>query len=154
MSTHKLIIGCPVKNHVESLKEMIKSLLNSTFSYDEIVFVLGKNITNEANEFCYNLQRRYNKIKIINAETTTSLHAYNILFKLAKDLKSDLILTQTDVIFPKLYRRDWIQSIKALSILSDCGAVIPLNGGGISGPDYVDGLHWIGGWCTYLPYRT
>ena len=27
-------------------------------------------------------------------------------------------------------------------------------GGGISGPDFIDGYNWVGAWCTYIPYRT
>jgi len=34
------------------------------------------------------------------------------------------------------------------------GAVIPINGGGISGPDYVNGFEWMGGWASYYPIET
>jgi GT2 family glycosyltransferase len=29
-----------------------------------------------------------------------------------------------------------------------------INGGGQSGPRYVEGFRWVGGWCTYIPYET
>ena len=65
-----------------------------------------------------------------------------------------MLLTQTDVLFPQLYKRDWLEWFQKISENEQIGAVIPINGGGVSGPDYLNGLNWLGGWCTYLPYRV
>lgn len=36
----------------------------------------------------------------------------------------------------------------------DCGIVTCYGGGGQSGHDFINGFHWVGAWCTYIPYRT
>lgn len=150
---NKLIIGIPVKNDKESLMEMLNSLTESTNTYDKIVLVVGKGTNKETMEWLED-PLRPDYIEVINAQTETPLEAYNVLFDLAKKEKSDLFLTQTDVLFPKLYKRDWLKHMKNLAQSSDVGAVTCLNGYGTSGPDYINGLQWLGGWCTYYPYRT
>jgi GT2 family glycosyltransferase len=44
--------------------------------------------------------------------------------------------------------------VKEAAQADDVGAVIPNGGGRTSGPDYLEGLYWLGGWCTYFPFRT
>ena len=160
----KLIIGCPVKNDLESLKEMIFSLYNSTKVPFELVIIIGKGTNEETMNFL-KLERDENQwlqgfgsdvplITILNEQTETPLEAYNILFERAKLHKADLFLTQTDVVFPKLYKRDWLEQMKRIAIFEHIGAITCINGGGVSGPDYINGLEWLGGHCTYIPFRT
>jgi GT2 family glycosyltransferase len=83
------------------------------------------------------------------------MRAYNRLFAIAKERKQDLFLTQTDVIFPRRYNADWLQEMRRLSEERvDCGLITCYGGGNFSGPDFINGFFWVGGWCTYVPYRT
>lgn len=149
-----LIIGVPVRNDLESLEDMFLSLTLSTAAADKIVFVLGANITDGADIYCDKLAVLYSNVQVIHADTKTPLEAYNILFNLAKEEKADLFLTQTDVVFPKLYHRDWLRQMANLAKQSNIGAITCINGGGVSGKDYLEGFNWIGGWCSYYPLRT
>lgn len=145
-----LIIGIPVKNDLESLSSMFWSLLDSTRAYDKIIFIVGKG----TNEKTMNFLNSLKEVEVINAQTKTPVEAYNMLFDIAKKEKADLFVTQTDVVFPKLYRRDWLEQMKRIAQYKDAGAVTCINGTGISGHDYINGLEWLGGWCTYFPFRT
>lgn len=140
-----MIIGIPVKGDIESFNAMLMSLINSTNAYDKIVIA-----TPDKDVAALDIP----KVEIIYKPFKTSLEAYNTLFDLAKKEKSDLFLTQTDVLFPKLYKRDWLEIMKDIAQNEAVGAVTCINGGGVSGPDYIDGFYWLGGWCTYFPYRT
>lgn len=155
MTSNKLIIGCPVLNDLESLKEMIKSLYESTSINYNLVFVIGENCNQETIDHLTTLPFKEGvSITVLNLQTKTPLEAYNKLFEIAKAERSDLLLIQTDVLFTKLYKRDWLDIMRNISRNRGVGAVIPINGGGVSGPDYINGLEWIGGWCTYIPYKT
>ncbi len=150
---NKLIVGCPVKNDLESLTAMIESLTDSTEAFLKIVFIIGKDTNKETLDWLENpLRPKY--IEVINAQTETPLEAYNLLFQIAKEERTDLLVTQTDVLFTKLYKRDWLQIMKDLAQDERVGAIIPINGGGIAGPDYIDKFEWLGGWCTYYPFKT
>jgi glycosyltransferase involved in cell wall biosynthesis len=146
----KPLIGIPVHNDLECFREMISSLINSTSYFDKIIIIESES-TDGTKEFCDNLQRQYRFIEVIHTKKEGPLNAYNRLFELAIKLGKDLFLTQTDVIFPKLYKRDWLKIMSDIAQLEGVGAVIPINGGGISGPDYVDGFLWMGGWASYYP---
>ena len=150
----RLIVGIPLKNDIESFNAAIISLYNSTRAFDKIVIILGE-CTDKSDELAYKKQKLDpSKIEVIDAKTKTPLEAYNLLFKIAKERKSDLLITQTDVLFPQLYKRDWLQIMKSYSIPETIGAVTTINGTGMAGPDYIDGFEWLGGWCTYFPIRT
>jgi len=152
---NKLIIGVPVKNDLESLKEMIKSLYESTNVNYTLMFIIGKECNDETINYLTNLPFKKGIAVIIpDTRTHTPLDAYNVLFKTAELNKSDLFVTQTDVLFPKLYKRDWLYNMRQIAKDESIGAITSINGGGISGPDYINGFEWLGGWCTYYPYRT
>jgi len=148
-----VIIGVPVHNDKESFIEMIDSLINSTKFFHKLV-IIESGSTDGCAEFCDGLSKQREDIHVIHTKKEGPLKAYNRLFEIAKQEKCDLLLTQTDVIFPRLYKRDWLEYFNKVSQIEDVGALVPINGGGISGVDYINGLEWIGGWCTYLPYRT
>ena len=160
---NKLIVGVPIKNDLESLKAMISSFFNSIElrKFDFIV-IIGEGTNQETLDYLNYISDIHNKgnfptgtnFRIENIQSKTSLEAYNYLFDLAKKEKADLFLTQTDVLFPKLYKRDWLEIMKDIAQNETVGAVTCINGGGISGPDYINGFEWLGGWCSYYPYRT
>lgn len=150
---NKLMIGCPVKDDLKSLQLMVDSLFISTNAYDEIVFIDGGS-TDGSLEFLLYLNHINERVTVIKANTKTPLEAYNLLFDLAKAQMVDLFLTQTDVIFPKCFGRDWLSQMMDIAQQEQIGAITTLNGGGVSGPDYLDKFLWLGGWATYYPNRT
>jgi len=143
-----LIIGIPKKGDDESFNAMIDSLLKSTNAYDEIVVATPEDVTDLL------LNNNARVIHLIKKDFKSPLEAYNALFEYAKEKKADLLITQTDVIFPTKYKADWLTEMMTLAKNPICGAVTCLGGYKYSGPDYVDGFPWLGGWCTYFPYRT
>ena len=149
----KLIVGCPIKNDLESFKAMYESLINSVDLPFELIIIVGGGTDNETLNYLYLIENE-GRVRIVNEQTKTPLEAYNKLFNLAKLEQSDLLLTQTDVLFPRLYKRDWLQIMKNVAQEETVGAVTCIGGTGISGPDYINGLEWLGGHCTYIPFRT
>ena len=150
----KVIIGIPVKGDSESFKEMIYSLVSSTSGYDKIIIAVAEGINQEGLD-AIEWAKGYNSaIEISKERFKNSLEAYNYLFNQAKQEQSDLFLTQTDVLFPRLYKRDWLKQMNQMAQNEQVGAITGINGGGTSGPDYIDGFYWLGGWCSYYPLRT
>src|SRR3990167_5921908 len=151
----KLIVGVPVKNDLESLEEMIVSLYESTKMEYTIVFVVGEGCNKETIDYITDLPFRQGvSVLIPKIRTKTPLEAYNYLFNYAKEQKCDLFVTQTDVLFSRLYKRDWLGIMHQLAQNSEIGAITCINGTGVSGQDYINGLEWLGGHCTYYPFRT
>lgn len=149
----KLMIGIPVHNDKECFIAMIKSLMNSTITYDKIVIIESAS-TDGVNLICDSLSDLYEHFEVIHTKKEGPLKAYNRLFEYAKKHKMDLFLTQTDVLFPKLYKRDWLREMYVTAEKPGCCMVTCINGGGVSGPEYKDKFKWVGGWCTYVPLRT
>ncbi|MHA1876746.1 MAG: glycosyltransferase family 2 protein [Promethearchaeota archaeon] len=148
-----IIIGIPVHNDLQSFRATISSILHSTEAYDKIL-IIESGSTDGCPEFCDNLEKTYRRIEVIHTPKEGSLKAYNKLFKIAEERNSDLLLAQTDVIFYKLYNADWLRMMELVSKNPDYSVITTLNGGGVSGPTYIDKFKWVGGWCTYIPLRT
>lgn len=151
---NKLIVGCPNKNDLVYLKMMLDSLFNTTKSFDMVVVVDGGS-TDGSKEFLEYLSKVNEKVELVNIKGLGPLEAYNKLFEIALERGCDLLLTQTDVIFYKKLRNDWLEEMKFIAYEDDnIGAVIPFNGGNISGPDYIDKFCWLGGWCTFIKHEV
>ena len=153
----EIIIGLPVRNDLESLKVMVDSLFKSTKFPFELVIIIGEGTNQETLDYLENIHLDLldeRVPRIINIQTKTSLEAYNYLFDLARREQKDLLLTQTDVVFPKLYKRDWLEQFYHIGQNPYVGVVVPINGGGRSGPRYVEGFQWVGAWCSYFPFNT
>ena len=149
---NKLIIGVPIKEKdYKSFYDMLVSIKESVKddTYDRIVIVDGGDM--EKTKLVLSLIDM--KFELVKNPGAGPLEAYNYLFDLAKKEGSDLFLTQTDVLFPKLYKQDWLDLMKEQSQKEIIGAVTCINGGGISGEDYYDGLEWLGGWCSYYSHK-
>jgi len=149
-----MIIGIPVRNDVEGLKYAFYSFLNSTLIRDKVI-LLESESTDGSAEFCDELAKFYEFVEVVHTKKEGPMKAYNRLFEIAKEKKEDLFLTQTDVIFPKCRNRDWLQHIKDIATERiDCGIITCFGGGGKSGPEFIDGFNWVGGWFIYIPYKT
>ena len=144
-----VIVGIPVHNDIQSFKETVKSILNSTEHPYEI-FIVESESNDGCTEYCDYLVMRYPHIKVLHTKKEGPTKAYNHIFKYAKDQKKDLLLCQTDVIFQKLYLGDWLSALADSAHRHD-SVTIPVNGGGYSGEDYLIDFLWFGGWCTFIP---
>lgn len=140
----KPIIGIPVFKDHASFEAMINSLAQSTAFYDRILIVESDGDIEYWNGWIGK------NMEIIHTGKDGPLKAYNKLFEIARKENKDLLITQTDVLFPRLYNRDWLEIMADRAQNPKIGLVIPVNGGGTSGPTYLDGLPWVGGWCTYI----
>lgn len=143
-----VIIGINTHNDLESLKETIKSIRNSTKFYEKIVIV-DSGSTDGTFEYCNKIP----KTEVIRTKKEDSVRAYNRLLKYALKNKYDILMTHSDVIFPKLYKIDWLEAMNKM-VKPNVGLISSINGGGISGPSYVNNFHWIGTWCMYIPLHT
>ena len=145
MNVDKPIVGIPVFQDRECLEAMLSSLINSTNYFERIIIVESDN-----EEYWNRFEWMYPDIEVIHTQKEGPLKAYNKLFEIAKRENKDLLITQTDVLFPKLYKRDWLYGMSVYASHKDIGLVIPINGGGVSGDSYVNGFNWVGGWCTFI----
>ena len=151
----KIIIGVPVHNDLTYFKMMVESLFKSTDTHF-LLLVIESESTDGSREYSDALNAIYpsRDIEIIHTKKEGPLKAYNKLFDIATERKCNLLLTQTDVVFPRLVGRDWLNEFIYLGKKEEIGAVVTLNGGGYSGPRYVKDFMWAGAWCTYIPYTT
>jgi GT2 family glycosyltransferase len=149
-----VMVGMPVCNDLVSFRLAVESLIRSTDHPFKLVIVESES-TDGSKEYADLIPKLYHAdIEIIHTKKEGPLKAYNLLFDIAKERKMDLLLTQTDVIFPRLYKRDWLQQFVRISDWPNVGIVTTMNGGGMSGPTYVEGFPWVGGWCTFIPIET
>lgn len=145
-----MIIGIPHYNDFEGLKECVDSFRSSTNQLP-IIYIINADRKHDK-QFEY-LSEKYIDLRIINIENKGPLYAYNHLFKIAKERKEDLFFTQTDVFFPKC-KKDWLYEMQEVAKRPSCGMITCWGGGGVSGPDFINGYNWIGAWCTYIPYKV
>jgi len=149
----KPIIGIPVHNDLEAFREMMYSLLHSTKHFDKII-LLESGSTDGTAEEC-DIFATYNEnIEVIHTKKEGPLKAMNQLFDIAIKEQKDIFFTQTDVLFPKLYKRDWLEQMSKLAENPLSGMITCLNGGSVSGDSYLNGFYWIGGWCMYVPIHA
>jgi GT2 family glycosyltransferase len=150
----KPIVFIPVHNDFEYFRATIESIMNST-NYPFRLLIIESESTDGSKEYSDALPFLYPErdIEIIHTKKEGPLRACQQAFEIAIERKCDLFLTQTDVIFPKLFRRDWFDLLVNGKNFPDCGMVTCLNGGGSSN-DYLDGVRFVGTWCMYIPFNT
>ena len=112
--------------------------------------------TDGTNLVCDNYAKKYDRIQVIHTKKEGITKATNTGIRAAGDL--DVYLTQDDVILPDLYRRDWLDILVRVAEFKkkdkDFGVITTINGGGISGPTYVDKMQWVGTWSLFLQRKT
>lgn len=141
----------PVHNGGNHVKHAILSIVRNTeFPYKLII--IESESTDGTDKVVDDWARQFKQIEVYHTKKEGLIKAIN--FGIKKAGESDVYLTQDDVIIPKLYGRDWLTTLVAISKSENCGLVTTLQGGGISGPDYVDGLFWVGTWSMYIPRST
>ena len=141
----------PAYNSHKSIQFTIDSLLSST-EYPLELIIIESESTDGTAELCDEYAKKDKRIRVIHTKKEGPTKAINIGIKEAGDL--DVFLTQTDVVFPKKHESDWLEEMTITSKLDDCGLITVHDGGGISGDTYINGLHWIGTWSTYIPRKV
>lgn len=147
------IIGIPVYNDKENLKTMIGSLFFSTDAIEKIILIESESTDGSA-ELCDELAKQHSEIEVIHEKRGKPADKWDKLFERAKENKEDLFLTHTDVIFTKIYNRDWLGEFKEVAKSPICGLISCFDGGKISDKNFINGFCWFGTWCLYIPYRT
>lgn len=140
-------------NNLFSLQRTINSIIDNTYYPHYRIILVNPPSKDGTNEFCDYLAKIYKNVKSFHPKTETSIQAYNYGIK-KTNLKEDVFLIHDDVIIPKLISRNWLYEMVLTSKNPDCGLITTINGGGISGPEYLNGLEWVGTWSTYIPRKT
>jgi len=138
-------------NSGDHIAPAIDAIIKRTRHPFKLIIVVSESTDNTA-AICDHFASICPNIEVHHTKKEGGLKAINYGMKVAAPY--DVYLTHTDVIHPKLYRKDWLTEFVAYSRFKDCGAVTSLNGMGTSGPDYVDGFKWIGTWSWYIPRKT
>lgn len=146
----KVAIVLPCCNSMPYLQFAVESIFNSTnFPFKLILVENGS--TDGTSKYCDELAKKDN-VEVYHIPKRGLPNATNFGIKKAGDL--DVYLTQDDVIHFKLLGRDWLMEMYNVSKNQETGQITTLNGGGISGKEYLEGLRWVGTWSNYIPRRT
>ncbi len=147
-------IGIPLYNDLHNFKEAVDSLINSTgFPFN--LLIVESESTDGSAEYADLLPKLYpsKNIEVIHTKKEGPLKAYEKIFSLAIERNTDLYLTQSDTVHRKM-RDDWLYHMYKISQYEDCGGVTCKGGGGVSGPEFIEGFEWTGAWSFYLPIST
>lgn len=138
-----------VSNSMPHIQATISSLYQST-NYPFTLIIVESESTDGTQEYLDHLATIHNNIKIIHTKKEGTVKAFNVGIR-ATEKGSHVFLCHDDVYFFKWYMKDWLDiCMNTLKNNPKMGLLIPMSGGGISGPDYVDGLFWAGTWSTLI----
>ena len=141
----------PVSNSMPHLETMLGCLYSST-SFPFKLIIIESESTDFTNVFVDEFAKHHSNVQVVHTKKEGLTKAINLGIRLAGD--TDVYITQDDVIHFRLYGRDWLAEMWKLAKDKKIGVITCLNGGGISGQDYVDGMRWVGTWAIYLPRHT
>ncbi len=149
-----ICIILPTRNGGHSFKKTVECLIEST-SYDYKILIIDNKSTDGTDKVADEFAKKYKQV--ICYHTKIDGFVPNMNFGIKKAMKmgcEGVYLTQDDVIHFRLYGRDWLLEMKEQGEKKNVGLVTCLNGGGISGPDYIKDMRWAGTWATYIPIKT
>jgi GT2 family glycosyltransferase len=141
----------PCHNSGKYIQIAIDALINRT-QYPFKLILIESESTDGTAEVCDFYADTNKDIIVYHTKKEGLVKAINYGIQMAEDL--DVYLMQDDIIVPRLFERDWLAELVKASKEKDCGIVVTLNAGGISGPDYINGLFWAGTWSTFIPRST
>lgn len=141
----------PVHNSGRFLQIALDCIINRTRHPYKIILIESES-TDGTDAICDHYANEYEQIECFHTKKEGLVKAINYGILMAKDM--DVYLTQDDVIHPRLFERDWLEELVKESKNDKCGAVMSINAGGISGPEYLDGLPWAGTWSVLIPRST
>lgn len=143
-----ITIVIPTKNNPDSLNATLNSILSTTECTYEILI-----ISTDANKKTKELLKEWEKLPYVKVHYGSFENSIKAMLYGMEQAKGDVLLTHDDVIFPNLYKKCWLTQMKELCT-NNIGACTCLNGGGVSGPDYLNNFNWVGTWCFYLTKDT
>lgn len=141
----------PVMNSGRFLELTVQSLLNSTNFIEEIILIESES-TDGTDKICDKLSIKP-KVRVYHTKREGITKAINYGISQANP-QNDIFLTQDDVIFPKMFERDWLELFHKVAEEKNVGLLTTLNGSGLSGPSYLDNFEWFGTWALYIPRKT
>jgi len=149
-----ICILLPVKNGGENIKHALRTL-TATTDYPHKIIIVDGGSTDGTEKIIDIWAEQYEPIEAHHIKSKGLIDTINYGLKKALEYDCEgVYLTQDDVIHYRLYQRDWLQILSEIGKQEDCGQVISIRAGGISGDNYVEGLHWAGTWSTYIPKRV
>ena len=146
----KVAIILPCRNSMPYLRVTVRCILESTEFPFKLILIESESTDGTA-EYCDEIAQK-GSVEVYHIPKKGLQNAINFGIKKAGDL--DVYLTHDDVIHFKLMNRDWLYEMHEASKAEGIGTVTSLRGYGISGPDYFEGLRWVGTWSMYLPRKT
>jgi GT2 family glycosyltransferase len=149
------LIVMPVYNDLKWFKLAVESIMKTT-NFPNTLIIIESESTDGSAEYADKLKEIYpdKDIEIIHTKKEGPMAAMQLGFKLGLERKRDVYFTQTDVIHTGMFDRDWLMEYSAIGKMPDCGIATCWGGGGTACENYVAGFHWVGGWSTYIPYKT
>jgi GT2 family glycosyltransferase len=151
MDKKPIAIVIPVHNSGPLLSICLDCILNRT-QYPFKIILVESESTDGTAELCDTYAENNENIDVYHTPKEGLITAMNFGIDMAGDL--DVFLTQDDVIFPRLYGRDWLTELVKAQKDNKAGLVTTIRGGGVSGPDYIEGMPWVGTWSMFIPRST
>jgi len=151
MLNPKIAIVIITHNSEKYLHLTLESIFRSTRFPHKIVIIESES-TDKTPEICDKYATIYPHIEVHHTKKEGPMRAINYALEQTKGY--DVLLTHDDVIFHRVFPRDWLGEMYYNATAETCGYVIPINGGGVSGSDYLEGFPWAGTWCTYISRKV
>jgi len=139
------------RNSIPYIVHAVDSIIENR-TYPTKLLIIEADSDDGTAQYCDWLTKHYGQIEVIHAPKEGVIKAFNRGLNHVKE--GDVLLTHDDVLFPKLYRKDWLWELIQYKRFKDCGLITPFNGGGVSGSNFIENFTWAGTWCTYIPRRT
>jgi len=151
VSKYKVAVILPVSDSMPHLPAMIDSLYGST-DFPFKVIIVESESTDGTAEYVDNLCNDKDNIEVFHTKKEGLTKAINMGIHKSGDM--DVYITQDDVIHFRLYKRDWLAEMYSEAQKEHIGLITPLNGGGVSGSDYIKGFQWVGTWACYISKKA
>jgi len=150
--TRPVAIIMPVYNCIQCVTAAITSIILNT-KYPFKLIIIESESTDGTAEVVDDYARIFEQIVVYHTKKEGLISALNFGIKMAGDL--DVYITQSDVIIPRLYNRDWLAHlVRIRNSVNNVGLITTIRGGGISGDTYLKDLMWVGTWSMYIPRET
>jgi len=136
-------------NSMPHIQATINSLVESTRYPFKLIIVESESVDG-TKEYVDYLSRISNDISVIHTKKEGTIRAFNIGIRNAEK-DNHIFLCHDDTYFFKWYAKDWLHEfMNLLKNDSSVGIIMPLSGGGTSGPEYIDKFVWAGTWSTLI----
>lgn len=149
----KLCIILPTRNNLTQLKATVQSLINCVDFRKARLLIMECESTDGTREYCDDLEQLYNFIEVFHSPKTTPTKDINFGLK-EVELDEHAMIIHDDIIFTKFYKRDFFTEAIQDANNPMSGILTCMNGGGVSGPEYLDKFIWFGTWCLVIPRHT